>query len=751
MRTKILTANVCMLLVLLAGVSWAETNTNFTNTLGDNDFNNAANWDNGLPSNTQDAVIKNGLTAQTTATFGTSTAPDYDLIIGADGTLGRLIVSAGNTVYTGNNGEDVKVGVGAGSVGYLDLYGTVESKGTYSYAFVGDAAGGVGHITVYDGGELRTIKGTNIINGSVTYYPAAVVTKPKDRFWISSKGKVVFHTDGANIATVTGSDANGYSLQIGSGATLEIVLGGEFHVGDSWTLFSGVNTISGYGSDGTGVFGNVYGPGGAKFMITYTPQSASGAGDGTVVATLIEFNGAKNPVPASGSVDVDPDTVLKWDTGAAPGITKHLVYMSKGTPDDPNFYLVATLPASTTEYDPSGIWELQRDRKYSWRVDEKAEYTGKDPNLYTGAVWTFATSLSVPTITPASPDLQFANVGDNVEITTTAINPFTGDDTGLSYQWYKGISPDTSTPVGTNSNVLTLNNVQVGDEGDYYCRVTVAANSTTADSDSAHVVIKRLVGHWKLDGNMADSANSYDGTYVDPNTANPAPTPVYTTGIDGQAFEFADNNKCYIQINNSVDNFNFYPYGFTVSAWIKTTQIGYGAAVSKQDRGAVWKGFLLSHNSANAIATVRQLATAGGTASVAPVNDDQWHLMTGTYNHLTGIVKIYVDGKLINQSNPNPALVDTNTQPLLLGAGEVTGVYSKYVGLLDDVRIWNYEVDPVTIAYLYSDITGKPVCIDNTGLQYDFNGDCIVNLEDFAMFTSEWLNCRQVPDCVARP
>jgi hypothetical protein len=55
-----------------------------------------------------------------------------------------------------------------------------------------------------------------------------------------------------------------------------------------------------------------------------------------------------------------------------------------------------------------------------------------------------------------------------------------------------------------------------------------------------------------------------------------------------------------VTVSNSVDFFNFYPRGYTVSAWVNMppkTSGAWGAFVSKQQRedGADWKGFILTH------------------------------------------------------------------------------------------------------------------------------------------------------------
>jgi hypothetical protein len=36
-------------------------------------------------------------------------------------------------------------------------------------------------------------------------------------------------------------------------------------------------------------------------------------------------------------------------------------------------------------------------------------------------------------------------------------------------------------------------------------------------------------------------------------------------------------------------------------------------------------------------------------------------------------------------------------------------------------------------------------------VQFDYDGNCIVDLGDLAVFASHWLSCQRVPGCLDRP
>jgi hypothetical protein len=63
--------------------------------------------------------------------------------------------------------------------------------------------------------------------------------------------------------------------------------------------------------------------------------------------------------------------------------------------------------------------------------------------------------------------------------------------------------------------------------------------------------------------------------------------------------------------------------------------------------------------------------------------------------------------------------------------------------VVDDVRIYDYALDPYTIATIYTGVTSETVCVEEP--QADFNGDCKTDFKDFADFASAWLDCNLYP------
>ncbi len=483
---------------------------------------------------------------------------------------------------------------------------------------------------------------------------------------------------------------------------------------------------------------------GIELAVTAQASDSWFAFDNIRLDGILQTGAAVNPDPYVGEEEVELSRVFTWQIGEdpndpgnpMPGVIGYFVYLGTdetavavaGTDDLSGIYRDFKAVGDES-YNPSASSEpLVNDETYYWRVDEKL---AGDANTIGGKIWMFYSERTLPDVAEQPKD-AYAFPGDTAVLTTAgAPSP-----TPLFYQWYRGESPDRTNPVdGGDTAELSIPDVSVDDEGLYYCRITNDAGDI--DTESALLMVKRLMGHWKLDGNLDDAtANGHNGI-GDPN---------FVDGKDGSAVELFGDGEI-IEIADSAESFNFYPNGYSVSAWVKNSMSGWGGIVAKQDRGDTWKGWVLNCNGTNGTSTLRQ-TPASDYAGTSDITDDQWHLVVSEYDAVVGRVRIYVDGLLENESPELTSTIETNTFPVIIGA-ETSGGFSPFTGLVDDVRIWNYPVDPVDVALLYTDFNpGEEVCVDNVGLAYDLDGNCTVDLGDVAVFAATWANCRSVPDCL---
>jgi len=460
---------------------------------------------------------------------------------------------------------------------------------------------------------------------------------------------------------------------------------------------------------------------------------------------VLSVERAHNPTPKDFAVDVPTDQVLSWDIAiedpctpdTVGTIVQHLVYMSNGKPTDPNLTQVATIDvADPAEYNPGG---LNRDGQYFWRVDEKRD----DDSIIPGEVWRFKTVLANPVFNPALPADVLVAQGDDAVLTVEVTNPWTADSTGMTYQWY--MTPDVALSdgadySGTATDTLTVMDVEPGDAGEYFCRVTITSSGNVGDSRAAMLAPKMLIGHWKLDGNANDELGINNGTEVNDPNWRPG------GGIDGGGSLWLEGATAgdHILMENSSDYFNRMVHDdISVCIWAKTDGVSWAGLISKGQKNLGW---MLQAYSGGMDWEVTNNHWLVGFAGIA---DGTWHQYVGTYDGTNDINRLFIDGKLVATRGQGGSIIDTANLNVAIGCRiHPGGTDSYFAGELDDARVYNYALSPVQVATLYQAVSGstEPICAETP--TYDYNGDCIADLEDLSMVLAKWLECFSVPDCV---
>ena len=474
-----------------------------------------------------------------------------------------------------------------------------------------------------------------------------------------------------------------------------------------------------------------------------------------------DFSKALNPevTQTDSAAPADVDVTLSWDTGLAydpadaneiiadPSIVKHAIFMSNGSLTDPNLYFVDEIDASGSgaSYGPV---TLPRSRTFYWRIDEVT-----DTNTIGGDVWSFVTMTADPTIVSGPAD-QYINAGDTGTFSVEAVNPFTDDSSGLSYEWHR-VDDAGDTIVGGDSPTYTTPEQTTDNSGDgYYCVVSIVEPDVDASavSDMAYVVVKQRIAYWPFDGtyeNIDDASGLTDGVRVgDPNFAEGLVNAGKALTVDGDD---------YVSISN--DDLAWSPTGsFSVSLWgnVNAGSAGHRAAISNRHEPPV-QGFILYAQPGNTwgLWTGANVWTGPGNAPGLPgvpfVSGEWIHLVitfdpTGSSgDNLVGTSTLYVNGvkeRVLEGDLYRPKALGTS--PLFIGAGKNEGPTNYFFnGLIDDVRIYNHAITHEKVATLYTDVVG-PACIFGNPAA-DVTGpegipDCAVDFYDFAEFALEWLD-----------
>jgi len=464
---------------------------------------------------------------------------------------------------------------------------------------------------------------------------------------------------------------------------------------------------------------------------------------------------ASNPVPADEALGMgvvnnnSVDVQLQWTAGQPgqndPPVAKHYVYF--GSVSDPNLF--ASLDAATTTLPITG---LNVNTQYYWRVDEGVLINGQpsgpgDPNTLPGIPWSFTTTSPAPLII-SQPQNAFFRADDvqvALSLTATDIGP-------LSYQWQKNgidISDDAKFQ-GTQTDTLVVSNPALSDEGSYGCRVS--GNGGMIESETAFLVMHRLVAGYPFEQNANDSTGANDGIVFAGLT--------YTTDVavtsGGQAYAADPNGTNYVQlpasaypkpgIGNAMD-------AGTISFWINYSLTDVGMIAGSFNDGSNTAFGIDIYNSASKNLRLYLRQEGGATITVeSPIasGSSQWHYVAISYNNSAASgssITLYFDGVAV-KTGIGPVLDNWAAfqYPLTLMARNLRGVIDlKFTGMLDDFRVYNYVQTPEEIAQVYYDVTGKRSCIYPYANQYDLTGpdgvpDCIVDLYDLTALSSGWLS-----------
>lgn len=529
------------------------------------------------------------------------------------------------------------------------------------------------------------------------------------------------------------------------------------------------------GLDNLEIWNNLYGP--------HEPTPEDGAPHAGTAS------GGSVDVPLSWQAGVDPENTAVVN----PDITKHYVFLSSGSQDDPNLYYEGTVSQSQPDTDPNTTFGtvsgLAENTAYNWAVVEAlAGHDGQtftagvttidavDPNNIIGPTWNFTTATGVPIIDPQP-------VSTNIPVGQPADPAFSIGVTSAtteSYQWFYStddvIDDPGDTPIdGAVTDSLSIAGVALSDQGYYYCRVTNSVDSIY--SDVVILVAGRMVGEYLFDGDLTDETtedNHGQGKTVsglpEPNSLLATNTTLaFDTGVNGTGLavvltapdEYIDfGTGAYPKAGSLINGIGGGMEEGAITCWVKTTQADASNVVLGNYNSGVTTGFAFSLT-ANAGAADTRMNMRGEAADVGTQQgrltakpgwdmlDNEWHMIGASWT-AGDTLAVYVDGEqVISGTAGTPAEYAPWQRSVLLGAGRDSTnrnlLNSFFGGAVDNLRIYNYARTPEQMANEYyttidqmactnHDFAGSIFNVDNEGLSY-----CKVDLADFADFAASWL------------
>lgn len=437
------------------------------------------------------------------------------------------------------------------------------------------------------------------------------------------------------------------------------------------------------------------------------------------------------------------------------------VYLSANDPNTPD--LIKTIYSAgagqqIVTLETELAMDLSFETDYYWKV------IGYEPNAVSGLidipvpgpVWSFTTAPETPLITLDPHPYTAVDAGEP-EIVLSA-NGINGD-----LQWYKDGSPiaDGADYAGTTTNALTIYDVQLADEGYYTLRVSNLIGSD--ESDPARVMIHRQTSYYDfestsvVDGNdvYVDSIDGYPAVLMQEAASAGWPTSVNdANSISGlgaylylnNADHATDPNGQYLQIYPGVVDYE----DITISLWVYP--LGGNEWQRILDFGNGTPDYLFLTPDAGGDGGLRY-ATRINNGGEQQVNSG--YLQSGSWYHTAISIggktgRLFVNGEWVD-TNPGLTLNPIDVGAVLNYIGKSQFNDQEFNGYIDDLKIYNYARTNEQIAQDYMAVTGDSYVCDAENndvwnyddVEYGGNGNCKIDLPDFAGMAARWLEADQ--------
>ncbi|MCK5044445.1 LamG domain-containing protein [Candidatus Parcubacteria bacterium] len=206
-----------------------------------------------------------------------------------------------------------------------------------------------------------------------------------------------------------------------------------------------------------------------------------------------------------------------------------------------------------------------------------------------------------------------------------------------------------------------------------------------------------LVGYWSFDegsGTIAydASGNGNNGTLYN--------SPQWTDGKHGGALEFDSSNDYMCATDSSTLDLTT---GATLSGWFKKRENNEFQTILEKT-GA----YRIRIEDNNEIMTRYYFndSTETGEKQITGPTDNDWHYVVSTFNNISGEVKLYLDGNLINTwTGFSDKIIADRSDHFHIGSRGGSTTFFK--GTIDEVKIYNRALSAEEIHYHYN--RGAPV------------------------------------------
>lgn len=260
-----------------------------------------------------------------------------------------------------------------------------------------------------------------------------------------------------------------------------------------------------------------------------------------------------------------------------------------------------------------------------------------------------------------------------------------------------GALSDSSTAGSDNTSTRTAQS-----NASQYC---IPGDSSTCTGPS---------GEWMLDEGSGTAANDSSGNGGTGTIT--AGTGKYTNGKINKSYQF-DGTDTLINAGSGSPLDNLPASGMTAEAWIYPTGAGEGNAgfiMAKNNGNSQNAGWLFLTLNTGGPTKALQFVIDGSTDLVKTTSDNvysynTWNhvAVTSNSNFSAGSVHIYVNGKEVSYSGSSGGSSRVSDAASSFYIGNASSSDRTFAGIIDQVKVFNYERTPAQIAWDYNQ--GKPI------------------------------------------
>jgi len=205
-----------------------------------------------------------------------------------------------------------------------------------------------------------------------------------------------------------------------------------------------------------------------------------------------------------------------------------------------------------------------------------------------------------------------------------------------------------------------------------------------------------LVASYTFSGNAADSSgNALNGTVTG------ATLTTDRFGAASSAYNFSSTSYISVPNNNLLNTGD----ELSVSAWVNLANSATNQKIVGKTDLAFMNGFILGVQSGQIYPEVWNSAGTYYTMTTGAISSNAWtHLVITYANSL--YLKAYINGNIVDSVAVAALPIGANTDNLVIGIAPWNLINFGVSGGIDDVRIYNREINPQEVMALYTFAVG---------------------------------------------